>query len=242
MNNKVIIGIVIAAILIVGGYLAYNTGPIVSAQGSTNLKVQPDLVSVNINVETRNQSAQQAQEQNKEISEKLLIELIKLGFDKDEFRFVNYNVYPDYEYSNGQQKSKGFVVYQQLVVKTSDVEKVPGIVDAAINAGALVSYINFELSEEKQDEYKKQALEEASQDAQEKANAIAEGQGKRLGRLVSIGNQEFNYPGPIAYYATAENSLGSAAAADARKAALNIAPQDLEVTASINAQYKLSLF
>ena len=34
---------------------------------------------------------------------------------------------------------------EQLVVKTSDVNKVPSIVDAVISSGALVSYINFQV-------------------------------------------------------------------------------------------------
>lgn len=242
MDNKIVIGIIVVGILIVGGYLAFNAGPVVSAQGQSSLEVQPDLVSVNINVETRNESAQAAQEANKEIADKLLFELIKLGFDKDELKFVNFNVYQDYDWSSGRQKLKGYVVSQQLVVKTDGVSKVPSIVDAAITSGALVSYINFELSDEKQAEYKKQALEEASRDAREKAVAIAEGQGKRVGRLVSIVNQDFYYPGPIPVYAKAEGTDMAVAASEARKAAINIAPQNLEISASISAQYKLSFF
>lgn len=240
MDNKILAGIIFLVVVIVGGYFAY-TGPVVSAQGSANLKAQPDEVSVNINVETRGNSAQDAQDANKEISEKLLLELEKAGFDRDELKFVNYNVYPDYDWISGTQKLKGYVVSQQLVVKTGAVDEVPVIVDAAIFSGALVSYINFELSDAKQTEYKKQVLEEASKDAREKASAIAEGQGKKLGRLVSLENQDFYYPGPIIYYEKGEAS-GGAAADSARNAALNIAPQDLEITASINAKYKLGWF
>jgi len=232
MNNKVLVIIIAIAVVLVGGYLLYNSGPVVSAQGSSSIKASPDEVSVYINVETKNQSAQGAQEMNKEISDKLLFELVKIGFDRDELKFVNQNVYED---------KKGFVVSQQLVVKTDKTEKVPSIVDAVIQSGALVSYINFELSDEKQGEYKKQALEEASKDAMEKARAIADGQGRRLGRLVSLENQEAYYPGPIGLYAKAEGMDSAMANSEARKVALNIAPQDLEITASIMARYKLSL-
>jgi len=239
MNNKVLVIIIAIAVVLVGGYLLYNSGPVVSAQGSSSIKASPDEVSVYINVETKNQSAQGAQEMNKEISDKLLFELVKIGFDRDELKFVNQNVYEDVDWRTGAKK--GFVVSQQLVVKTDKTEKVPSIVDAVIQSGALVSYINFELSDEKQGEYKKQALEEASKDAMEKARAIADGQGRRLGRLVSLENQEAYYPGPIGLYAKAEGMDSAMANSEARKVALNIAPQDLEITASIMARYKLSL-
>jgi uncharacterized protein YggE len=106
----------------------------------------------------------------------------------------------------------------------------------------LVSYINFELSDEKQNEYKKEALKKASSDARDKAEAIALGQGKKIGRLVSLENQEFFYPGPVVYYegATAVAS-GADAGESAKRAALNISPQEIEITASIKAQYKISL-
>jgi len=242
MNNKILVAAILLAAILVGGYFVYDSGPVVSAQGSANLKVQPDEVSVNINVETRGSSAQIAQIANKGISEKLLLELEKIGFDKTELKFVNYNVYPDYDWDLGTQKLKGYVVSQQLVVETKTVDEVPGIVDAAISSGALVSYINFKLSDAKQEEYKKKALEEASKDAREKASAIAEGQGKKLGRLIKVENHDFYYPGPIPYYARGAEEFGEVAADKAKEAALNIAPQDLEITASINAQYKLRGF
>lgn len=243
-NSKLLIGIVILAIIIVGGYLYFNTGPVVSAEGFSSVKAIPDEVSVNINVETRNKTAQDAQTANKEISEKLLVELVKLGFDRDELRFVNQYVSPEYDYSKDyrEQTLKGYVVSQQLVVKTKDVNRVPSIVDAVITSGALVSYINFEISDEKQSIYKNQVLEAASRDARVKAESIAAGQGKKIGRLVSVTNQNYNYPGPLNYYSRAEGMAVDMVNADAMKAATNLAPNEQEVTASITAQYKLGLF
>ncbi|MBS3090984.1 SIMPL domain-containing protein [Candidatus Pacearchaeota archaeon] len=240
MNNKILIGVVVIAILLVAGYLVFNAGPVVSAQGTSKISVQPDLVSVNIDVTTKNITATDAQEANKRISDALLFELVKLGFTTRELQFVNYNVYEDVDWRTNTKK--GYVVSQQLVVKTDKTAKVPGIVDAAINAGALVSYINFELSEEKQREYKAQALEAASRDAKDKVQAIASGQGKRVGRLVSLINQEFYYPGLMYAYQKAGEVAMDVANSEARTAALNLNPQNLDVTASIAAQYKLSFF
>ena len=82
----------------------------------TELEKRPDEVSVNINIETHNTTAQLAQETNKQISDQLLFELVKLGFDRNELKFVNYNAYPEYDYSyyGGTSKIKGYVVYKYL--------------------------------------------------------------------------------------------------------------------------------
>ena len=87
-------------------------------------------------------------------------------------------------------------------------------------------------------EYKVDALKLASKDARNKAGAIAEGQERKLGRLVSLGSQEFNYGGPVMYYAS-EKSSGSAAP-EARDAAVSIQPREFEVSATVSASYKLS--
>jgi hypothetical protein len=234
--------LIIIAILVVGVYLVFNAGPVVSAQGTASVKAVPNEVSVNVNIEIRDLTAQLAQDSNKEISENLLIELIKIGYDRDELKFVNYYVNPEYNWNNGKQTLKGYVVSQQLVVKTKDVNKVPSIVDSVISSGALVSYINFEVSDAKQAEYKNKALEDASKDAMTKAQSIASGQGKKLGRLVSITNQDYYYPGPLNYYTRDAGAGISESNAGALKAATNLAPNEQEITASISAQYKLRLF
>ncbi|MEK6854997.1 MAG: SIMPL domain-containing protein [Nanoarchaeota archaeon] len=239
MDNRILVGVILAAILLVGGYLAYSSAPVVSAQGTSNIKAQPDEVSVHISVETRDLTAQGAKDKNTEISDKVLTELVKLGLERKEIQFSNFNIYPEYDWSGGKQKLKGYVASQQTVVKTSNFDKVPGIVDEAVNAGALVNYINFEISDEKQSEYKNKALESASRDAQQKATATASGLGKKLGRLVSVKSQDFYYPGPVVYYdkvASLESGM------TAGRAALNIAPQDIDVSASIVVEYKLGWF
>lgn len=245
MNNKTIVtAIVIVAIVAVAGYLLYNAGPVVSAQGTSTIKAQPDEVSVYLTIETRNISAVEAKNANTEISDKVLTELIKLGFDRDELKFVNYNEYPEYDGWYGSNKIKGYVVSQQLVVKLDDFDKVAEIIDASTDAGALVSSINFELSDKKQSEYKTQALTEAGEDARTKAEATAKGVGKSLGRLVSVQSENFDYR-PWNYYSYGGAMPMVADNAEAMKAASSLASlglQDQEVSATISVQYKMSLF
>ena len=107
------------------------------------------------------------------------------------------------------------------------------MVDAVVDSGALVSYINFELSLEKQNEYKKTVLADAARDAKSKAEALASGFGKRVGKLVSVSSSDYNYA-PYRLYAMAEGI-----AADAKQAATNLPSKTLEVTATVSARYEI---
>ena len=243
MSNKIWAGIVLLVIILISGYLFMGSGPTVSAQGTASIKAMPDEVSVNVNVETHNKTLQDAQEANKVISEALIVELVKIGYSQDELKFVNFNAGPEYDWSNNKQELKGYYVSQQLVVKTNQTGKVPSIVDAVISSGALVSYINFEISNEKMSGYQNQALEEASRNARSMAESKVRGQGKSLGRLVSLGDGNYNYPGPMPLYATSGSAMDAKSAnAEARTAAINIAPDTREVSATVSATYKIGWF
>jgi hypothetical protein len=235
----VAIGIVLV-ILGAAWFVNYQFGPSISVQGLSSLDVKPNKVSIYVTVESRNVTAEAAEKRNSEITAVLVDELKKLGLDEEEIQLSNYNIYPWQEWENGKTKYLGYIANRQIIVETGNFSKVSGIVDRTVSSGALVSNINFELSSAKQNEYKVQALEEASNDAKTKASAIAVGQGKKLGRLVSIESQEFNYY-PYRYFEAASVDV-AAEGLMAQKAAVNLAPKDLEITALMQVQYKLSLF
>lgn len=244
MDNKIIVAILIIGIVFAGGYILYNAGPVVSAQGTSVLKVVPDEVSVYLNIETRNKTAEDAKNANSEISDKVLTELLKLGLDKKEIQFGQYSLNPEYDWVDNRQVFRDYAAVQQVIVKVNDFDKVAGIVDKSVEAGALINYINFDLSNAKQNEYKTQALTAAGQDAQIKAKATAAGLGKNVGRLVSVQSQNFNYPGPMPYFAYGGGVAmdSNAAAVKAAGSIASLTPQDIEVSATIEVQYKLSVF
>ena len=238
MKNKVLIGILLVAIIAVIIYIG-NTGAVVSAVGESNLEVQPDLVKVYLNLEARDKSSKVAKDSLDVISDDVQIALLRIGLSKEDIKMQSYNIYQEYDWRNGEQIEKGLVASQQIVVETNEFDLTAEIVDAAIDNGALVSWINFELSDEKQREYKVKALEEAGKDANKKAEATAAGLGKKLGKLVSVESQDFNY-GPYRYFeATAE---GGVADSSVKQAALDIAPKEINVNARISVKYKLRSF
>ncbi len=232
---KIVIGLVILLSLFVGGYFLTGDSPTVSAQGTSTLKVTPDIVSIYLTIESRNKdSASSAQSTHKRLSNDLADALSALDISESEIKTSYYNVGPEYDWTQNGQKLKGYLATQQLVVELKNFSKIIEVVDVAVKSGVLVSGINFELSPKKQSEYKTQALEQASADAKSKASATASGLGKKLGKLVSVESSDFNYD-PVVYYAKAESN----GALDATAAALQISPIDLSVYANVGVTYKL---
>jgi|SRR3989344_5091085 len=233
--------ILAVALLVVGAYLYVNVPSgmenTITVQGSSELEVIPDLVNVWILVETSNTTAEGAKDANAVITEKVTSALMAQGFSKDEIETDNYNIFPDQVWENGQYRNKGFKAVHNIKVRTENFDKTGVIVDAAIDSGALVQSLQFELTKEHENELKTQALEEAAQDAQAKAEATVNGAGQDLGRLVSISSSEFNYY-PYPLYARAEGASGYDTA-QVKEAATSISAKDLIVSAFVTATYKI---
>ena len=234
----VVAGIIILALL---GYLALNSmNPsinTVTGQGTATIKAIPDLVGVYFNVETKASTSEEATSKNAEIVEELITNLVKEGFERKEIQTMSFNVYPDYSWNNGNQRLNGYIATHQIKVElsTEDADKIGEVIDTGVNAGAGISYINFELSQEKQNQYKSEALKLAAEDAKIKSEAIAEGLGNKLGNLVSTSTSDFNYY-PWELY-RASDSMGGVA--EAKAATTNIQPGEQEISASVTAVFKL---
>lgn len=243
-----ITAVVIVLILVVSGYLFYSSGQtaIVTATGYSEITVQPDSASVYVYIQERNDSAENAKNQAFAIGDDVITQLVKLGFERKDIQSGQVYVNPDYSWENDRSVLKGYIANQEIIVKTKNFDKVLNVINVAVDSGALISSMNFELSQEKENEYKIQALKLAGEDAKAKARAIAESQGKSLGDLVDITSEDFNYR-PIPYYAYsgekgAAMDVISSANAEAKVAAMNIVPKDNEVSATINVRYKISKF
>ena len=227
----IIVGAVILLGLIgIGIFYDLSPGQTVQANGEAQLKVNPDVISVYFNIQTQGTNATYVKDKNAEISDNVLVALIKLGLERKDIVTESFNIYPDYYGSNYRATNQ-----LRVILNANQTDKIGQVIDAGVNAGALISYINFELSLEKQNEYKALALKQAGEDAKKKAAATAAGLGKRLGKLVSVSNSNFNYY-PWQIYRNDAMAVGSA---DAKLASTNIHPGQQDVSAYVSVVYKI---
>jgi len=242
MEKSVQITLIIAAAIVVVALVGLSifdqSSPsnTVNVNGQATVKAEPDLVSVYFNVETTGSDAVEAKDKNAEIVDDVLTGLIKLGLERKQITTENFNVYPEYDWTYSSQKLKGYKATHSIRVElaSDEIDKAGNVIDAGVDAGALISYMNFELSQEKQNEYKAEALSLATQDAKIKAEAIASGLGKKLGGIVSTSDSSFDYY-PWRLY----EAVGGSASAESAKAATNIQPGEEEINARVSVIYKL---
>ena len=244
MDNSVkitlIISVVVISLVLIGilVYFQIKPGQTVSSLGIAVVKATPDLVSVYFNVDTEGETSKEANDKNAEIVDDAITSLVKLGFERKEITTENFNIYPEYNWRSGTQEITGYRATHTLKVKfsTDKTDKIGDAIDAGVNAGAGISYINFELSQELQNQYKAEALQKATEDARVKAGGIAEGLGKSLGRVVSVSSSEFGYyPWPIY-----RNDMGGVTAtSEAKAATTNIQPGEQEISGQVSVVFAL---
>jgi len=234
--SGVILIVALSAIFMFKPASSQNT---LSVEGIATVKAMPDEIGVYLNIETKGETSSEAKDANSEILEKLVSALENQGFERSEIVTENYNIYPDYSWVNDKRIDNGFIATHSLkvIVNSEETEKLGGIVDAGVDAGAGISYINFELSQESQNKYKAEAMKTAAQDAKVKAESVAEGFGKKVGKLVSVSVNDFGYYPWNVYSATSMDVREDAGLA--KEAVTNIQPGEREVTARVSAVYKI---
>jgi uncharacterized protein YggE len=240
----IIVGAVVLLALL-GGFMFYQLmpsqlkGTTVNVDGISTIKTNPDVVKIYFNMETNASTSSEATSLNAKQVDDMVTALVKLGLERKQIQTQNFNVYPWQEWIDNKMVDKGFKASHQIVIElsTNQFSLIGDVIDAGTNAEAMISYINFELSQEKQNEYKAQAYKQASEDARTKAEAIASGLGKQVGNVVSVSTQNWNYnPWPL------YNNRGGTMmmeAASAKEVTTNIAPSTQEVTGQVSVVYSL---
>ena len=209
----------------------------ISMMGTAQDSFAPDLGVVYLKIETRDMLAETAKDKNAKIADDVMEALLALGIDEEDIETQNYQIYPEYEWTYGSQRKKvfkGYVVTNTMKVSTKDFDKMGKIIDASVENGALIDRINFELSNEKFNEYKTLVLAEAAVDAKNKAEAVISALSADLGDLVSVsGNSVYT---PHTYYSYDKTMMSANAVEDVPT---NIQPKDLDISASISVVFEI---
>jgi uncharacterized protein YggE len=249
MDNGVKISLIVTGTIIIlallGAFMFYSIlpfdlkGNVITVNGQSTVKVNPDLVTVYFNAETNGSTSKEANDANALMVDNIITALVKLGFDREDIQTESLNIWEDNVWENDKYVSHGFKASHRIKVEmsTNQASMIGDVIDAGVNAGALLQWIQFELSSAKQNEYKALALKEAGLDARTKANAIAEGLGQKVGGIVSISTSDWGYNPWNVYTARSGGMMEDALMA--KQAATNVQPGTQEVTGYITVRYSL---
>jgi uncharacterized protein YggE len=199
--------------------------------GESVLKVAPDQAWVMVSVETRDTKGPEARRLGAVAMTSVMAALKKTGLPTDAIQTTGFALHPEYDYTNGKQRMKGFIVSNQLQVRIDDVNAVADVLDAVAglalpaSSTATIGGLRFDLKDRAGLERK--ALTQAVQDATERAKAMAQGAGMTVGRIVRI---EEGGAQPMMKFES-QPMMMSARAGDA--VSTPIAPSDIEVRARV---------
>ena len=243
ITSIIIVGILIIAIMIITSFNSNTSSQeTINSYGEATIDIIPDLVTVYFNVKTSGEDAQSTQEENNKIVEQLTNNLIEQGFNSQDIHTENFYIGPKYNYINGKRTQDGYEAthYLKIEMPADDSVRIGKVINSGVYAGALINYINFELSQEKQNQAKAQAIELAAQDAKTKAQALAQGLGYKIGKLVSVSNSDFGYS-PWNVYSSRTVEDIDIAYDEAQKivASTSIQPGEQTIQASVTAVFKI---
>ncbi|MCK6585460.1 MAG: SIMPL domain-containing protein [Anaerolineales bacterium] len=189
----------------------------------------PDIVYINIGVNTQRENAAEAVSINKEQTTAVIQAIRDFGVAEKDIRTTNFSIWSNPQYDEfGQVKGSNYSVDNTVYVTVRDIDKLGDLLDAAISAGANSIYsIQFDVEDkaEANEEARSLAVEEAKKQAQD----LAEVAGLSLVEVQKISYYE---SGASPYFYGGKGGGGGGA-----EAAVPIQPGQLAVTVTVNMTY-----
>lgn len=218
MSRTVTVAAVLAAILmaataigLASRTLAAGTSSVVvatgqqtgiSVSGEGKVALAPDIATVNVGVETRAKTVEEARAQAAQAMDALIAKLGTLGIEKKDIRTQSVNINVDYRPQpprpaiDAPQQIDGYRVSNMLQVTVRRLDNVSQVIDSAASAaGDAVRVHGVSFSVENHAEALRQARELAMKEARAKADQLAQLSNVSVGKPVSI--QDGGVSGPV---------------------------------------------
>lgn len=195
------------------------------------VKVTPDVAVTSIGMVNTAPTVAEAQQKNTSVMNALIERLKGMGIDAADIQTSNYNIYPQYNYTEKEGRVLlGYEVSQNVQVKIRDVQKANQVFAIAGEVGANnVGGLQFVV--DNHEAYLTKAREEALQKIAEKKASLATALGVSLGDVVAYHEFEGGNTGVIQYKGIAEDAMGGGNPA--------IEPGSAEVVLTVNVTYEV---
>ena len=208
--------------------------PLVSVSGTGEVKVQPDEIMLNLAVDVRGKTLDEARKQNDTKVASILKYLKKYGVEDKHVQTAFMNVQPVYNSGEYGQTTPDFYSAQKTVsVLVKKLDKFDELLSGIYAAGAnRVDGIEFRTSQLQK--YRDEARKLAVKAAKDKAVLLTSQLGSKVGRVYALSeNTGGGYPVP--YRNMMLNKMSEAASMDA--GGPTIAGGQITVTSSVEASF-----
>jgi uncharacterized protein len=197
--------------------------------GNATIDVTPDIARVIVNVQSTANTAAAAESQDASASDSVRSRVSSAGIAATDIKTLSVQVWPQYDYRNGQSILTGFMASQTLQFTVHDLRRIGAVIDAAVAGGATsVQGITYDVTD--RSAASAQALARAVKDAQTKARAMTDAAGLRLGSVVSMTDIEATpYPFPLV-----RGAMSSAPGASTQ-----VSPPDVQLTVTVTVGWTI---
>ena len=171
--------------LCAGPALAEGEGTKLSVSGNGTVLVKSDLAIVTVGVREASADVLVAQATVNEKIAAIKQALLDAGVQETEINTDSINIYANYDYSDNTEVIVGYTANNSLSVRTTDIDNVGALIDAAFAAGAN-TLDNVQFTVQDDSEAREQALTKAVEDARRKADVLAAVAGMQVTAIESI--------------------------------------------------------
>src|SRR3989441_2592949 len=230
--------------VILAGTLALaQDRPTVTAQPNTvfvgadgKFEANPDTALVQFNISAQEESSRAAYDRASKAAEQIRQILRSNGIEPKAAEIGFFSLQPVYDFRTAKRKLVGYRVNTNVSLKLKDFSKIAPIVqqlaDTDITENQNISYMLDDI-----DAAKTRAVEDAYRRARESANAVARAGGRTLGELSYASVDTFeNVRIVTPMNARVMQSMG---AVSAPAPTAEFSPQNIQVTAHVNAMFAL---
>ena len=173
------------AILALGTGAALAEGTTLSVTGNGTVLVESDLAIVTVGVQETSKDVLEAQSTVNEKIAAIKQALLDTGVEESEINTDSINIYANYDYSDNTDVIVGYTARNSLSVRTTDMDNVGSLIDAAFVAGAnTLDNVQFTVQDDTQ--AREQALTMAVEDARRKADVLASAAGLQVASIERI--------------------------------------------------------
>ena len=161
--------------------------PGITVSGSGSVFGEPDVAVVTLGVEAQAATVGEARTQAAERMDAMLQALKDGGVADDDIQTTRFSVQPQYDFVDGRQELRGFLVNNVATVKVREIDDTGDLIDGALAAGGDLSRVDsLAFTIDDPSALEEEARTKAVQDARARAETLAEAAGVELGDARSI--------------------------------------------------------
>lgn len=200
----------------------------ITVKGTGQVSVRPDLIEIPMTIEAVDPDYELAAAANARRIEAIRASLLPLGFERESIKTVNYQVSAQYEsvrdeHDNWVQRFKGYACVHELRIEFGlDTDRLSAVLGALAACEAFPE-LSVCFTVRDPDAVRTQLLENAAENAREKAEVLCRASGVTMGRLMRI---DYSWTDINVY---ANSRVMADGTAMMKKAMIEIEPEDIRV-------------